>query len=660
MEWMRSQAEFPGRAVRGGRVWADLLGLAGGVALLCWLGVQHVEVLRSFERWSSDFRIALFSPSELESQSPDLVILGIDEQTLSQMPYRSPIKRGFMAKLLQAVDRAGPRAIGVDLIFDQATVQEEDQALKQTLASLSSPLTVAVSDARAGLSEPQLRFQREYLTGIRTGLANLATDPDGIVRRSYAGDTVNGRWHDSLAGAIVRSLGLRAPKNSSELAFRTGDADGVAYRSYPAHLAASGHLPPQWLEKRIVLIGTNLPQDDRHRTPLRLRPGLPRTTAGVQIHAAAIDQMLQGRAFPRASTWAQGSWLIAFVLLGVLLAWIQLPLWIKSPIALAVLIVLGGVACLLFRENFSMVPFLSPGLGFLATFSIGSIYIGQRAKRSERFIRTAFGQYLSPNVIEKLVADPEGLTLRGEKRQMSFLFSDLAGFTALTERLPPGPLVETLQDYLDRMVEIALSHDGTIDKFMGDGVMVLFGAPGDQPDHAQRAVDCAIEMDRCAEKFRREQNQAGVDWGESRFGVHSGVATVGNIGGRRRFDYTAIGDAVNIASRLEGANRHLGTRVCVSAEAAARYRGVCLRPVGTLVLKGKEQGIEAFTPLDPVSESAAAQYEAAYEALKTGSSRAQELFEKLVKANPRDRLSLFHQGRLSAGKAGTRIVMEAK
>ena len=178
---------------------------------------------------------------------------------------------------------------------------------------------------------------------------------------------------------------------------------------------------------------------------------------------------------------------------------------------------------------------------------------------------------------------------------MSFLFSDIAGFTTLSESLSPERLVALLQDYLDNMVDIALRHHGTIDKFIGDAVVVIFGAPSDQPDHAERAVHCAIEMDNFAQEFRLKKERDGIQFGVTRIGVHTGVATVGNLGGQRRFDYTAIGDTVNTAARLESVNKHLGTRVCISAVAASDCNGLGLRPVGTLVLKGKEEGLDVYS-----------------------------------------------------------------
>ncbi len=635
-----------------------MLILSAAVAFVCWGGVHHIEFLRAGEHWLSDFRVAMFSPAE--PQNSEIVVLGIDEATLSRFPYRSPVQRDFLARVLNTLAGAGMRAVGIDMLFDQRTIPADDAALREALLSLQVPVIVGKADARAGLSEKQLEFQQDYLQGISTGLVNLLKDSDGVVRHIYPGHEQDGIWHDSFPLALARALGVSVPSTSVKLVYRGGGKGEPAFRRYPAHVVASGILPPQWVADRVVLIGADLPQEDRHRTPLRLRPGSEPTMPGVLIHAHALAQLMEGMRFPDVTPWVAATWLAGFVLLGALLAWVDWSLWIKISLVIAVLANLGVAGCLLFQAGGPMIPLFLPGLGFAASFTVLSVYVGRRIKASERYIRRAFGQYLSPDVISRLVADPEKLALGGEKRKMSFLFSDIAGFTTLSESLSPERLVALLQDYLDNMVDIALRHHGTIDKFIGDAVVVIFGAPSDQPDHAERAVRCAIEMDIFAQEFRLARERDGIQFGVTRIGVHTGVATVGNLGGQRRFDYTAIGDTVNTAARLESVNKHLGTRVCISAVAASDCNGLGLRPVGTLVLKGKEEGLDVYSLFDSTSDSHGTEYGAAFEAMKAGSPRAAELFGALREKYPTDPLIAFHSTRLSQGETGSRIVMKEK
>jgi adenylate cyclase len=275
-------------------------------------------------------------------------------------------------------------------------------------------------------------------------------------------------------------------------------------------------------------------------------------------------------------------------------------------------------------------------------------------------MRRAFGRYVSPGVIDNLVAHPEQLVLGGEKREMSFVFSDIAAFTTLSEGLPPQELVSLLQDYFDGMAKIAMKFDGTIERFLGDSVLVFFGAPAHQSDHVQRAVNCALEWDTYCEKFRRDQLQHNPDFGVTRIGVHSGNAVVGNVGSRDRFEYTAHGDTVNTAARLESANKHFGTRVCISGPAAGQCSGVTLRPVGDVIFKGKEEPLAVLSTCQDLSADAIKDYLAAFESLRQNEPDCIDSFSVLADRYPEDGLIAFYLERLKRGDRGTTIRMEQK
>ena len=187
--------------------------------------------------------------------------------------------------------------------------------------------------------------------------------------------------------------------------------------------------------------------------------------------------------------------------------------------------------------------------------------------------------------------------LAGQRREIATLFTDIANFTALVETLEPSVLGMLLNEYLSGMTDIVFAHDGTVAKIVGDALHVLFGAPGEQADHAARAVACALDLDEFAQPFRERWNKKGIPLGVTRIGVHAGSAIVGNFGGDRFFDYTAYGDTINVAARLEAANKQLGTRICVSATLADKVEDFRGRPVGDLVLRGKTEALRAFEPL---------------------------------------------------------------
>ena len=270
------------------------------------------------------------------------------------------------------------------------------------------------------------------------------------------------------------------------------------------------------------------------------------------------------------------------------------------------------------------------------------------------------GRYFSANLVRKLAENPALFRVGGERRDLSFVFTDLEGFTSMVESGEPATVVPLLNGYLDELVQVAFRHEGTVDKIVGDAVHVIFGAPVDQPDHASRAIACALEMDNVAEHYREQSDTAAL--GITRIGVNSGSAIVGNFGGDALFDYTAHGDAVNIAARLEGANKYLGTRICVSGDTASRDPSFSGRPVGTLWLKGKSQGIEVFEPLVNANEKTPAlqAYLEAYELLRTEHPDALTSFTDVCERYPEDALARFHLNRLQSGQSGTRIVLDDK
>ena len=268
------------------------------------------------------------------------------------------------------------------------------------------------------------------------------------------------------------------------------------------------------------------------------------------------------------------------------------------------------------------------------------------------------GRYFSPNLVRKLSENPALFRVGGERKDVSIVFTDLQGFTHLVETCEPSETVTLLNDYLSRMIQVAFKHEGTVDKIVGDAVHVLFGAPVAQTDHAARAVACALEMDEVAEGYRKSL-ALRVPLGVTRIGVNSGPAMVGNFGGDALFDYTAYGDTVNVAARLEGANKHLCTRICVSAAAALKTPGFQGRPVGRLLLRGKTWGTEAFEPQQPgQGMSDLADYLHAYALLANGDSAAIKCFAALQERYPDDALVRFHLQRLKAGQCGTDILLD--
>jgi class 3 adenylate cyclase len=283
------------------------------------------------------------------------------------------------------------------------------------------------------------------------------------------------------------------------------------------------------------------------------------------------------------------------------------------------------------------------------------------SKPARRGLQRSFEHYLDPRIIKAMLDAGTLPSSGGERREITALFTDIAGFTALSETMPAEQVAALLGDYFDGVCAAVLESGGLVSVFLGDGLLAIFGAPQRQDDHPDRAVEAALRIDAFARDFADEQRTSKVAFGETCIGVHTGVALVGNIGTRARLNYGAIGDVVNTASRLEALNKRIGTRIAVSGETAARCVRHRFRPVGEFVLHGRRAALPVATPLTP-SEAAdrerVERYEAAYAALRAGDAGAGEQFLALRLADPGDPCVAFHCARLATGRTGTRLFME--
>jgi adenylate cyclase len=283
----------------------------------------------------------------------------------------------------------------------------------------------------------------------------------------------------------------------------------------------------------------------------------------------------------------------------------------------------------------------------------------RRQAEAER-AHASLSRYFSPQLACRLAANAESGSMDVQWREVATIFTDITGFTSLVESTEPGVLGELLNEYVAGMTDVIFAHEGTVAKVIGDAIHVLFNAPGDQPDYATRAIACARDLDSWAEEFRARWKARGVNFGITRIGVHAGPALVGNFGGSRFFDYTAHGDTINTAARLETANKFLGTRICVSATVAERAQNFQGRPVGDLVLRGRSEPLRAYEPLpaDAFAAPAMTQYSEAFAKLEAGDATAMPAFAALVGSHADDPLAGFHLKRLLNGAKGVRMQLE--
>lgn len=639
-------------------------------------GFRHVAALRYMEAGLNDVLRVVFSPYS-EVQDPRISVLTLTEDTLAQFPYRSPVDREFLARVILRLNKAGVKAVGIDILFDQATEPRKDAALVNALRQFSGPKVVAWADARAGLRPAQEDFLNQFVerSGATPGFATVRYDGDGVVR-SFASNLA-GTPVRSFPASLIEGTGAQPRIEEGLIDWRRETVEGApAFQTLPAHTILNPRLPDvmlqRWFDGRFVLIGADLEQTDRHQTSLAADPTVSnRTQPGVLLHAHVLAQMLDGRAARNFDVGTPGG--AALVALAAL---IGAALGLKGGAfglrVLAFLLASAawlGFAAILADLGGPYPPIAPPMLALAFCFGVGGVADAVIAARDKAFIRQAFSHYLEPAMVDRLARDRDSLKLGGERREISFIFTDIAGFTEMSERLPPETLTALLNEYFDGMSDVLAAHDGMIDKFIGDAVVALFGAAQPDPSHAANAVRAAAAMDAFAEDFRARHAEIGL--GVTRIGVHTGVASVGNFGGRRRFDFTAMGDAMNTAARLESINKTLGTRVTVSgaARAAAMTEGFeaagidaaalpPLRRAGRLALKGKAGFTEAWNLArgETASPEAIAAYEAAYARMLAGEgATAEAAFAAVLAAHPLDPLAALHLRRLRAGATGDEV-----
>jgi len=637
--------------------WRDLclLCCAWALILLFVFGANRViGFIALVENTLEDFYSSIMLP--YNPQNDDIIIVTITENTLSQFDYRSPVDRSFLKQLTVALSSAQVRAMAFDILFDQKTEPEKDKDFLKALEAAPMPIIIAWAGVEDNLTNAQASFLNAYTKNFIRGYVKLgAGNSDGVIRWIEKGFQNESQTILSFPYSIADAIGVKPLAERRQISFSLGpDSEASPFKKYEAQFVR--HLPPEWLAGKIVLVGADLPHSDRHRTPLRYSGGYgSKGMAGVEIHAHALASIVSGNPRSSGSTYVPFIVIIILVSLIIVISSRDLNIFVKLSLFTFVFISMWGIGALLNSQYIPIPPLFSASIGLILSAIIGIYICGRRQRQQKKFISNAFSRYVSAELLKELQRDPEKLKLGGEKREISLIFTDIAGFTGLSEEISPDTLVGILNKYLDGMSEIVLRHGGVIDKYIGDAIMATFNAPNDCAKHPLNAVKCALDLDEFSQSFCDRSELIGMNWGITRIGVHTATAIVGNIGGSVRFDYTSIGDAVNTAARLEGINKLFGTRACVSQAIVESCPGLHFRPIGELVLKGKTEALKIYEPLKN-SYTHMVTYEEAYKALESGREEsAIEAFTKIINQNRSDVLVQFHINRLKRGEAGVLI-----
>jgi adenylate cyclase len=678
------------------------------------LQLARHAVFDQFQRWQPR-----------AAQPAPVRIIDIDDESLQRLG-QWPWPRTRLAELAQRLQQAQAAAIAFDIVFAEpdrtspaamlqlwqpapdirqqiGRLPDHDAVFADVLAQGRAVLGFALdqqpphqqrmpqSKARfVSLGEPAWLYVPAFTGSVASlpileasaagnGALSFVPDGDGVVRRV----PLLARQGETLLPTLVTEA-LRVAQGVPNITTRTVAGLGLeelrigqlslpttpqgemwvhysapmAGRYLPAWKVLAGEVAPAELEGKILLVGTSA------QGLLDLRfSALGAIIPGVEIHAQLLEQILTGGGLIRP-TWAQTVELMLLLAAGLLAGGAALGLGALPSFAVfaLVLVAVWGAAWRAFAQHGLLLDPVPASLALVLAFVLSTIVRHVATERRQRWVKQAFSRYVSPNLVNHLVDHPEALKLGGQRQQCSFVFSDLQGFTRLMEGLDPGEAVVLLNRYLDGMISIAFEHQGTLDRIVGDAVAIVFSAPLQQSDHATRALRCALAMQRFAHHYAQDLQAKGIAFGQTRMGVHTGEVIVGNFGGTTMFDYRALGDPVNTASRLESANRHLGTLVCVSEAVVAASPEVQVRPVGRLVLKGKSIPLKVFEPLEAGAVDVDFQraYQKAFELMCNESDAALVAFEHLAAQHPADGLCAMHLARLRAGKTGDLMVLDSK
>ncbi|HEY0629772.1 MAG TPA: adenylate/guanylate cyclase domain-containing protein [Sphingomicrobium sp.] len=564
---------------------------------------RTIPISTDAERALFDLREVTRAKRQKVAQDERIILIPYTQETLRATEQRSPLNRAILSRALANIDKMGAQAVGIDILIDQP--QPEDAQLIATLKGMQTPTWLAYATRSTAGSEVE-QWQQDFMDRWFAQLAGSRARPTSV-RFEPDTDNVLRRWPSlppnlptfmpiAVTGArpdfnYHGSIDFRLPENSERLVFSSLPIDGFADPALAPMLANQ-------VKGRVVLIGGDLPDIDQFEVPAtRMLANYP-TMSGLEAHATMAAQLLDLR-LPRQAG-PVSLWILAIlvVLCGAFTAMLDVRPWVVALIIVGQLAFFGFAP--FYFEWTGIDTYGLPAFGWLGGWALAYAATGAavRAVGSEqrRYAQSALGKYLPRDIAAQILRDPAKLSLTGEKRELFTLFTDIEGFTQLSHKIPPDRTAALLNAYLDGMCDIVLDHGGTIDKFVGDAVVAFWGAPIARENDADNAANAQLAMIRFTQEFSVRHSEAGAEIGRTRVGLHYGEAVVGNFGGEGRLSYTALGDAMNCAARLEGANKYLKTVALISEEARSRTTLDVFRPMGRIVLSGRATPIVVWEP----------------------------------------------------------------
>ncbi|HLF15212.1 MAG TPA: adenylate/guanylate cyclase domain-containing protein [Bacteroidota bacterium] len=590
--------------------------------------------------------------------SSKIVIVAISQESFKTLPDRWPWPKEYYTRLVRNLRRAGAKAIGIDVIFSSSDPERAaaEKELRDVLSNSPEVVLAGKLEPEAGRYRI-FRAEEDYgniFTGAadHLGLVNVVTDEDGVLRRymPFAYDSSRGKRIPMFSMAMLNvflgmKAGYTAEVDAGQFAYSDWTIPGYDSTSFlinyygPSGLFRrlniadvlddstfdtreelanpgvgintfddpdNGYLYDGTFTGRIVLIGSVMPEDkDLFTVPIgEGRIDGDNQMYGVEIHANVIQSILDSDQILR-----QPRWQVSMIVIGLCLFSFSLTAGIKAiRTKYGLLLEILGAAVLfgqltiiywlglkLFNERNVLMDMTAPFLAVIASYVGSSIYNYVSERRQRLMIKNMFTQYVNPSVVDELLEDPDKLRLGGERKELTVFFSDIEQFTGISEKLPPEHLVSVLNEYLNVMTSLIFANDGTLDKYEGDAIMAFWGAPVHHPDHAFLACRTAVRMQESIDGLTGLWTMEGKPVLRTRIGINTAEVIVGNLGGVNRFDYTVIGDGVNLGSRLENANKEYRTRIIIGENTHAKVAGrVIARELDLLVVAGRTEPIRVY------------------------------------------------------------------
>lgn len=573
-----------------------------GFLIVLLLSAAAMGASLSFE-WEGRVRDLTFRWLSVQVPVPaqdQVVVVGFDEEDLRQFSVPLALMHRPLGTFLEAAALGGARAIGLDIglpeVSFDALVPGLDAALARgiLIARSSSSLVFGLGVNQGGAVQV-LHPAFEVLLGAdRLAILAVLPDRDGVIRRFDERLGSDGARMPTLAGRMARVAGVEVTDGLMHYAHGSPWKTIAMRQVIEWHDRGDRQALAQVFKGRFVILGSRLAFDDQHRTPLSLSgdPDFAGTSHGVLLHAQQLRNLLEGRIVRPLSTGLLWVGLLVFAI-----PWWWAPGWRTSTLGAALGFGLVVASVVLLRAGMA-IPLLSWLLTLALSLSCRAAWAGWLASRERARLRASFSGMVSPAVLEEIVSGRLDTQSSGARRDVCVLFSDIRGFTSISEVMGPEEVTALLNRYFERMSGIIHEHRGMVDKFIGDGIMAVFGAPQGSANPCQDAFDAGCKMLEQLRVFNEEQRMMRADPIRIGIGLHFGPAVLGYVGSPQRFEYSAIGDTVNTASRIESLTKEAGYGLLMSAEVSSLLRDTSqLTPLGTMPIRGRSAlDIMAWSP----------------------------------------------------------------